>query len=245
VVLAPLVILLIASFTNAGYVSFPPEGLGVRWYLAAFENAQFADALKLTLLLALIVSPISTIIGTAAAFSLVRYSIPGREVISTFVMAPLLLPTVVTGMTLLQFFAFVGFHLTFLSLVIGHVVLSTPYVIRLALAALEGTNPILEAAAQSLGATPLDAVRLVTLPIVLPSIIAGAAFAFIISFDDISVALFLSRPGTTTLPVFVFNYAEQTSDPLVVAVNGLLIALAVLFVLVIQRTIGINKLFGA
>jgi putative spermidine/putrescine transport system permease protein len=245
VVLAPLVILVLSSFTGAGYVGFPPQGFSLRWYEAAFENARFADGLRTSFVLALLVSPSASIIGIAAAFALVRYPIPGREAVSTFVMSPLLLPTVVTGMALLQFFAFIGFKLTFVSLVIGHTVLATPYVIRLAMAALEGTNPMLEAAAQSLGANPFDAFRLATIPIVLPSLIAGAAFAFIISFDDVSVALFLSRPGTTTLPAFVFNYATETSDPLVVAINSILIALAAVFAIVIQRTIGLGKLFGS
>ncbi len=245
VVIAPLVILVLSSFTSAGFVGFPPQGFSVRWYEAVLQNTRIADGLRLSFMLALLVSPIASFVGIAAAFALVRYPVRGREAISTFVMSPLLLPTVITGMTLLQFFAFIGFKLTFVSLVIGHVVLATPYVIRLAMAALEGTNPVLEAAAQSLGAHPFDAFRLVTMPIVLPSLVAGAAFAFIISFDDVSVALFLSRPGTTTLPAYVFNYATETSDPLVVAVSSLLIAFAAVFAVIIQRTVGLSKLFGS
>ena len=244
-VLAPLIILVLSSFTTARYVSFPPVGFGFSWYAKAFASEQFRAGLRTSAYLAVIVAPLATCLGSLAAFGLVRYRVPGKEVITTFLMAPLLLPTVVVGMMLLNYFASTGSRTTFLNIVAGQTLLATPYVIRLTLAALQGTDARLEAAAQSLGATPVQAVRLATLPIILPSLIAGAAFAFIVSFDDISVSLFLSRPGTTTLPAFVFNYAEQTSDPLVAAISGLMIGLAVLFLVIIERTIGVGKLFGS
>lgn len=240
----PLVILIVSSFTTSNYIKFPPTGFGVGWYAKAFANTGMRDALWTSLLMVIIVAPVATAMGTMAAFALVRYRIPAKEVITTLLMGPLLLPSVVIGMMLLNYFAAINSSTFFLNLVLGEILLATPYVIRVTLAALQGTDARLEDAAQSLGATPWEAARLVTLPIIRPSLLAATAFAYIVSFNDVSISVFLSRPGNTTLSAFLFNYAEQTSDPLVAAVSGILVVIAVVFLVIIERTLGVKNLLG-
>jgi putative spermidine/putrescine transport system permease protein len=165
--------------------------------------------------------------------------------LNTFFLSPLMLPTVIFGIALLQFYTRIGITRTPLSLVFGHLVITVPYVVRLVSASLAGLDPSLDRAAMNLGATPWQTFRRVTLPLIRPGIIAGATFAGIMSFDDVSVALFLASPRSVTLPVRIFTYIEQTFDPLVTAVCSVLIVFAALGVVLIERSIGLGRLFGA
>ena len=144
-----------------------------------------------------------------------------------------------------QFYTMVGITRTPLALVCGHLVITVPYVIRLVSASLAGFDRSLELAAMNLGASPWQAFRRVTVPLVRPGIVAGATFAVIVSFDDVSVALFLAGPHSTTLPVRIFSYIEQTMDPLATAVCSVLIVIALAAVIVIERSVGLGRMFGA
>lgn len=244
-VLSPIVVVLLASVTAAEYTSFPPQGLSLRWYAAIAGQREFIESFWISVQVAVIACLVATALGVLSALALVRYRFPGRDALSTLFLSPLMLPTVVLGLALLQFYAAVGITRTPFSLVLGHAILTTPYVIRLVSASLSGFDRALELAAQNLGASPFTAFRRVTLPIISPGVIAGAAFAFIVSFDDVSVSLFLSSPGVVTLPVRIFSYLEQHFDPVVTAVCSVLIVIAALLIFLIERTLGLGKLFGA
>ncbi len=244
-VLAPIVVVLLASLTAADYTSFPPEGLSLRWYLEIPQHPEFLDSLRVSLAVAAVSGVLATLLGTPAALALVRYRFRGRTFLGALFLSPLMLPTVVLGVALLQFYTVAVITRTPAALVCGHLVITVPYVVRLVSASLAGSDPSLERAARSLGATAWQAFRLVTLPLVVPGVIAGAAFATIVSFDDVSVALFLASPRATTLPVRIFSYIEQTFDPLVTAVCSVLILLSLVTVVLIERTVGLGRLFGA
>lgn len=244
-VLAPIIVVLLSSLTAAEYTSFPPEGLSLRWYLAIPEHPEFMDSFKVSLLVAVVTGAIATALGTVAALVLVRNRFPGRDALNALFLSPLMLPAVILGIALLQFYTMVGITRTPFALVCGHLIITVPYVIRLVSASLAGFDQSLELAAMNLGATPWQAFRRVTVPLIRPGIVAGATFAVIVSFDDVSVALFLSGPHSTTLPVRIFSYIEQTMDPLATAVCSVLIVIALAAVVVIERSIGLGRMFGA
>ena len=244
-VIAPIAVVLLASLTAAEYTSFPPEGLSLRWYLAIPEHPEFLESFRVSLLVALVTGAIATVLGTVAALVLVRQRFPGRDALNALFLSPLMLPAVILGIALLQFYTMVGITRTPFALVCGHLVITVPYVIRLVSASLAGFDRTLELAAMNLGATPWQAFRRVTIPLVRPGIVAGGTFAVIVSFDDVSVALFLAGPHSTTLPVRIFSYIEQTMDPLATAVCSVLIVVALAAVVVIERSVGLGRMFGA
>jgi putative spermidine/putrescine transport system permease protein len=244
-VLAPIAVVLASSLTAADYTSFPPEGLSLRWYLAIPDHPEFLESFRISLVVALVTGALATALGTLAALALVRYRFAGRDALNAFFLSPLMLPAVVLGIALLQFYTLTGITRTPLGIVCGHLVITVPYVVRLVSASLAGFDRSLELAAMNLGATPWQAFRRVTVPLVRPGIVAGATFAVIVSFDDVSIALFLAGPHATTLPVRIFTYIEQTFDPLATAVCSVLILVALAAVLVIERSIGLGRMFGA
>jgi putative spermidine/putrescine transport system permease protein len=243
-VMAPIVVVLVSSLTAAEYTSFPPEGLSLRWYLEIPRNPEFVESFRVSLVVALVTGLLATPLGTLAALVLVRYQFGGRNALNAFFLSPLMLPAVILGIALLQFYTRVGITRTPFALVCGHLVITVPYVIRLVSASLAGFDRSLELAAMNLGATPWQAFRRVTLPLIRSGIAAGATFAVIVSFDDVSVALFLAGPHATTLPVRIFSYIEQTMDPLATAVCSVLIVLALGAVVIIERSIGLGRMFG-
>jgi putative spermidine/putrescine transport system permease protein len=244
-VLAPIVVVLLASFTAAEYTSFPPEGLSLRWYAEIPRHPEFWESFRVSLLVAAVTGLLATALGTLAALALVRHRFRGRDLAGALFLSPLMLPSLILGAALLQFYTRVGITRTPLALVAGHLVITVPYVVRLVSASLAGLDETLERAALNLGASPWQAFRLVTLPLIAPGVLAGAAFATIVSFDDVSVALFLASPRAVTLPVRIFTYIEQTFDPLVTAVCSVLILLAAAAVVVIERSLGLARLFDA
>jgi putative spermidine/putrescine transport system permease protein len=243
-VLAPIAVVVVASLTAAEYTSFPPHGLSLRWYRAIPQHPEFLESFRISLVVALVTGALATGLGTLAALVLVRHRFPGRDLLNAVFLSPLMLPAVILGIALLQFYTLAGITRTPFAIVCGHLVITVPYVIRLVSAGLAGFDRSLELAAMNLGATPWQAFRRITLPLVRPGIIAGATFATIVSFDDVSVALFLAGPHSVTLPVRIFSYIEQTFDPLVTAVCSILIVLALAAVVVIERSIGLGRLFG-
>lgn len=184
-------------------------------------------------------------VGTLAALALVRYRFLGRTLLNGFFLLPLLLPLLILGIALLQLFTWLGVRKNWGTLVLGHLIVTTPYIIRLVGASLADFREELELAARNLGATPWQTFRWVTLPLIRPGLLAGAALAAVISFDDVNISLFLSSPTTVTLPVRIFGYLEQTFDPLVTAVSSPVIVISVLGVVVSERMVGLGRLFGA
>jgi putative spermidine/putrescine transport system permease protein len=239
--LAPILVVLPVSFSDTAFVVFPPRGFSLRWYANFFASRELTEALALSLRLAATVTVAATVVGTLAALALVRYRVPGREALRTFLLAPIVLPGVVLGIAFLVFFSRTPLAQTFWSLCCAHVVVALPYVVRTVSATLQGLDRALEEAAASLGAAPLVAFWTVTLPVIKPGVIAGATFAFITSFDELVVSLFLTGPRLSTLPVQIYNYIEFTSDPTIAAISTLLVVLTVGGVLLVERLVGFTR----
>ncbi len=242
--IAPVMIILLESLTSANHVAFPPPGLSLRWYAEIPRRPEFVASLTTSLVVAAIAATGATVLGTLAGLALVRYRFRGRELLQSLFLSPLSLPAIVLGIALLQFYSTLAIPRNTATLVFAHILFTCPYTIRLVSVSLTSFDANLERAARNLGASPWMAFRRVTMPLIRPGMVAGLVFAFIVSFDDISVSLFLASDRAMTLPVRVFTYIEQNSDPFITAVSSLLIVIVVVLAAIIEKTMGIGRLFG-
>ena len=222
--LAPIFVVIATAFGTSAYPLFPPEGLTVKWFLQFWSTPELRDALRISATLSAISTTLATIIGTFSALALVRYRLPGKTTISAILLSPILFPAIVLALALLIAFQRVGLTQTFTGLVAAHTLLITPFVIRLVMASLAEFDPSLEEAAQNLGAGWWRTFFRITLPLIRPGILAGAVFAFIMSFDELVVTLLLAGPELQTLPIRIFNYVQYSSDPTISAISTCLIA---------------------
>lgn len=238
---APIVIIVIASFTSANYMTFPPPGFSVKWFAEVMSLSWFKDALVTSLIVATASTAAAAVIGILAARVLARHHFRGRVVVEYVVLSPLILPGVVLGFAL--FNALVYFRLEDLglpNLIAGHTLVTVPFVVRSVWSAMAGTDISLEEAAQSLGANPAVAFWKVVLPTARPGIIAGAILAFTYSFNDLTMSIFLSGVDATTLPVQVMANIEYSADPTPAAVSTLMVGLTFTFFIIIARTVGLR-----
>jgi len=241
--LAPILMIIPVSFSKAAFIVFPPRGLSLRWYENFLMTPALTDALLLSLRLGVSVTFATTTLGTLTSAALVRYRFFGQQGLRNLIVAPMVLPAVVLGLGFLIFFNRVHLFLTFWSLFLAHSLVTLPYVVRTVTATMQGFEMALEEAAASLGANPFRMFLTVTLPLIKPGVIAGAIFAFITSFDEFVISLFLSGPRLSTLPVEIYNYIEFTSDPTIAAISVVLIVFTVSIVLIMERFIGFTRFF--
>jgi putative spermidine/putrescine transport system permease protein len=239
--LLPLIIIIGTSFTTTAFLRFPPEGFTLAWYAKFLNDASYLHSLGLSALLAGSATLTACLLGVPVALVLSRGEVPGSRAIAALFLSPLILPPIVIGAALLQFATTVGIARTFAALYFGHVVLIIPYVVRTTLASLARFNPSLEEAAQDLGATAPETFFFVTLPLVKPGIIAGAIFAFIISWINVEISIFNTTASLMPIPVKLFNYIQYNVDPMIAAVSATTIYVAVVVVIILDRVIGIEK----
>jgi len=244
--LAPIVLIVLLSLNAGEFLAFPPQGLSLRWYVALFNNEPFMRAIRTSLLVAGVATGVSTVVGTAAALYFVRHAGRFREALRLLLMLPLMLPEILTAIALLFFLYATGIGTrTMFGLLVGHVLITLPYVFMNVAASLYNFDRSLEQAARSLGAGAVRVFRRVTLPLIKPGIITGALFAFIISFDLFNMSLLLKGIGMTTLPIQLFDYLRWDFDPTAAAVSSVSIVLTFTVVLVIDRVVGLRSLrFG-
>lgn len=224
----PSLLVVVMSFGSEKYLEFPPRSLSWRWYAAYFQDPDWIGPTLFSLRIATLTALVSTAIGTMAALALVRGRLPGREWIQAAVVAPMVAPAIIVAIAVYLLFA--RWHLvgTTQGFVLVHTVLTVPYVVLTVSAALSRFDPSLELAALSLGASRLTAALRVTLPLVLPGVLTGLAFAFIVSFDEAVVSFFISGVTTKTLPKKIFEDIDFDVSPIVAAVGTLLTALSLL-----------------
>jgi putative spermidine/putrescine transport system permease protein len=225
-------------------VQFPPQSYGIRWYIAAVNNRTFMQGLLFSIEVACAVALISGVLGVLGALVLARVAFPGRDAIVSLLMVPIALPHIVLAIALLQMFGTLGIASSPWGLAAGHILLTLPYVLRLTMTSLYGMNRQIEQASYSLGASPMTTLRLVIIPMIAPGVVAGVLFAFLLSFDEVTISLFTSMPGRTTLPAAIFNFAAEGSDPVITAVSGLMIIFVSLLLVVIERFFGVLRLIA-
>ena len=238
--LAPIAIVSVFAVNPTPYISFPPVGFTLVWFAKFFANPDFINALWLSLRVAAAVLVLSMLIGATAALALARGDLPAARLLTAFFMSPLMLPAILTGLALFQIYLLAGIGRPVWGLVMGHTVVAVPYVIRTTLAVLYNFDRRLEEAAAALGADPLRVFFEVTLPLIRPGVIAGGIFAFIVSFDQFPVSLFLVVPKGETLPVVLFNYMKFDLDGAIAAASMVSIALALTVVILLEWIIGLR-----
>ncbi|KJK24388.1 ABC transporter permease [Burkholderiaceae bacterium 16] len=240
-IVAPLLVVVAVSFTSKGYISLPTDGLSLRWFRAIGDAHEIVDAFWLSLWLGLASATIAVALAVPGALALTRYRFPGRGALMGFFMSPLMIPHVVLGVAFLRFFTTVGVSGSFFWLALTHVVVVMPYALRLVLAAATGLDRDAERAALSLGASRFTAFRRVVLPLILPGVGGGWMLAFIQSFDELTMTVFVATPGTTTLPVAMYNQIAQTIDPLVASVSTVLIVGTLVLMVLLDRIVGLDR----
>jgi putative spermidine/putrescine transport system permease protein len=240
--LAPLVVVVAVSLTPSGYLEFPPSGVSLRWFSAILDNPDFITAFWTSLYLGIASATLATLIAIPAGLAIGRYRFAGRGVLVGLFMSPLTVPSIVLGISFLRFLASIGLSGTFASLVACHAIIVMPYVLRLVLAAVVGLDGDAERAAISLGASSFTTFRRVTLPMILPGVAGGWVLAFITSFDEVTVSVFIVNPSTLTLPVRLFAHITQTTDPLVASISTMIILFTVVLLLLLEHFYGLERL---
>ncbi|WP_441922957.1 ABC transporter permease [Marmoricola sp. RAF53] len=239
--IAPTLVVIPLSFSSQQSYTFPPAGFSTRWYENFFTDPAWFDSAMLSLRVAGTVTVLATLLGTAAALGLVRGTGRWRGAVQALLMAPMIIPGVIVAIGI--YYVFLKWHLseTFFGFVVAHTIMATPFVIVTVLASLATLDRQLEQAAAILGATPFRTLRSITLPLIAPGMLVGALFAFLTSFDESIVSLFLSGPINRTLPVQLYQSVTAEIDPTGAAAATLLIAittslLAVVGVLAARRS---------
>ena len=248
--LAPVVVVVLASFDGGdpvagrAFLNFPPSNLSLQWYFSI--QPRLFHSLWISFLVACFAAGIGTVIGVPAALGLIRGNLPGKTVLSALFRAPLQIPFIVIGVAFLQTYYLLGDALglrisgSFIALAVGHLFVATPYVIGSVGSVLLRFNSNLEEAALSLGASRWRAFRRVTLPIIMPGIYAGALFAFMVSFGDVPISLFLASPKYTTLPLEIFHSMEFDFDAAVLAISTLIVFASLVILWLIQKSVGLD-----
>jgi putative spermidine/putrescine transport system permease protein len=237
----PVIVVVLAAFSTTSYLTIPPQGWTLAWFAKVLGDPTYLSAIRMSLILAIGSTAISLLLGVAAAHALARRMLPGSEAVTAFLMAPMIMPSVVIGVAMLQYYSLIGLRGTLVGLLFAHVVITVPYIVRSALSSLSGLDVSLEEAARVLGADGFEAFRLVTLPLIKPGLLAGALFAFITSLDNVPVTIFLISANQTTLPVLIFSSVEMGIDPSVAAISTLLIIVTGFVLLLAERRTGFHR----
>jgi len=247
ILLVPVFIVVLAGLNAGDYLTFPPQGLSLRWVKAFLTSPTFVPAYLFSFGLALVATIISTLIGTSAAIYLTRSESRLAGTLRGFFMLPIVLPGVVIGLALYVFYSWadIGLARSFAGLLVGHVLVTCPFVIATVTASLVGFDRSLEEAARSLGASPLQAFSKITLRIIAPGITAGSLFAFIISFGQFEVTLFLAVPDYQPLPLAMYISLRYAFEPIAAAAGIFAIVLVVVSTVVSSRLVNLRRVFQA
>ena len=224
----PVVIVILLAFNSSQFGSFPLTGFTFHWFDVLWNDASIVRALKTSLILGSMTALVSTTLGIMAALALVRYNFPGKNLIATLLIAPILVPEVVLAVALLLFLRWLELPKNFFMLLLGHVIFTLPFVVLVVQARLTGIRRDYEEASMSLGANPLQTFFQITLPLMLPAVLAGLLFAFTISFDDVTGTLFWKPAGTETVPTQIFAMLRNSISPQINALGTVMIAITVL-----------------
>jgi len=223
----PIVAVILLSFNPRQFGGFPIEGVSLRWYAELFHNGTIRRAAHTSLVLGAQTAVIASVLGVLASMALMRFRFRGRNFIGSMLIMPILVPEVVLGVALLLFLRWLSMPRSYPLLLMGHVLITLPFVILVVQARLAGMRTDYEEAARSLGANSIQAFFSITLPLMLPAVLAGMVFAFTISFDDITATLFWKSAGTETIPTEIFAMLRNSISPQINALGTLMIVLTV------------------
>ncbi|WP_210529960.1 ABC transporter permease [Rubellimicrobium arenae] len=225
---APILVLILAAFDEGRFFRFPPRGLSMRWFIAAFESAEYRASVTRSVVVASLATVISVGLGGLAALGLVRGRPPGQAYLEALILAPLALPLVVWAIAFLQVLSYSGLGGTLFGLILAHVIITLPIAMRVILATFTRIDPDLEAAARSLGATPVRAFLRTTLPLARGGIAGAAALSFLVSFNDVVVSTFVAGAGWVTFPVRLYAQLRgEGIDPITLAIGAMIVGVII------------------
>ena len=240
VLLAPIAVVIVLSFTSGNSLTFPPPGLSLRWFRYLAGRDEFLSAALVSTQVAALAAVLATGLAIPAALALVRGRIRFGRAIETLLMSPAILPGIVIGVALLQYFTAIGLVRSFPRLVVAHAVLCLPYAMRSIGACLRGIDPNLEEASRTLGAGSWRTFRRILLPLLKPGVIAALVFSFVTSFDNVVVSIYLIGGDTVTLPIRIFTYLEWQFDPSIAAISTIFVVVTVAVVTAVEWLTGIG-----
>ena len=244
VLIGPVVIVLLTSFTLGRSIRFPPAGLSLQWYRLLFDpvrSSQIHRAALNSLEVALVAMTVATVLATLASVALARRSGKWVRALDTFFMSPMILPMLAFGLAALMYFTFLGLPPSLPLIMVGHTIVVAPFVLRTTSASMSQLDPALLESSASLGAGWFYTFRRVTLPVIAPGIFAGAFLAFVASLDNVPVSLFLAGPRSDMLPIRMWGMMESMLDVRVAAVSGVLIATVLVLMLIMERVVGLTR----
>jgi putative spermidine/putrescine transport system permease protein len=241
----PIIAVVWVSFSSASFILFPMPGYSLRWYARILEYRPFLDSLLVSIQVAVGSAVLGAVLGVPAALWAARSRGWAGAAVSNLLLAPISVPAIVLGFSLLYLLSAMMLGISFLSLLITHTVVAIPYVARTALAVYRGLPPDFEEAASVLGASRWQTLRHVTLPLIRPGIFAGALFSILISLDNLPLSFFFGSASTNTLPVVMLSYMQNQFDPSIAAISTVQMLIAVLTLLVVNAFYGIEKLTAA
>jgi putative spermidine/putrescine transport system permease protein len=232
--IAPILVIMPLSFSSEPWFTYPLPGLSTRWYDDFFSSQRWQSALYNSIFIALAATALATTLGTIAALGLSRPEFPFRPLIMGLIISPMVVPIVITAVGMYFFYAKIGLANTYMGIILAHTALATPFVVITVTATLTGFDYSLTRAAAGMGAGPITVFRRVTLPLILPGLISGALFAFVTSFDEVVVVLFLASPEQRTLPRQMFSGIREQISPTITAVATLLIVFSVVLLTTVE-----------
>lgn len=237
---APIIIVVAASFSEVGYIRFPPGDLSLRWYAEFLSDARWLQALGTSLVLAAAGAVISTLAAFLAALVVVRRVSTFSRFFETAVLMPILFPHAALGVAMLTLLSMFYVYGSFAGLLLAHCIMTLPYAYRPISVSLRKLDSSMEEASMSLGAKRWETFWRVTVPLVRPGIITSLLFSFILSFDEVTVTMFLVGPYVTTLPVEIYSFIQESGTPVVAAISTTLVLFTLLLVLLLERLVGLQ-----
>jgi putative spermidine/putrescine transport system permease protein len=238
----PLAVIVGSSLTASSFLAFPPQGVTLAWYGKMLGDPSYISAFVVSTILATLATIVAVALSIPAALAIARYQFPGRQLLSATLMSPLILPHIVLGAALLQYGALIGLTRNFGALLVGHIVIVMPFILRAVLPQLTASQERLEEASADLGAGPVTTFFLITLPQIRSGIVSGAIFAFIGSWINVELSIFNTTAELNTIPVKLFNYVQYTIDPTIAAVSAVTIIVAAIAIIVLDLTLGLDVL---
>lgn len=232
--MAPIPIIILVSFSSAQYLTFPPPGFSLQWYERFLGSSEWVHSIWISFQVAVFSAVLTMVLATMAAIPMVRADISRKSLIYAILLAPMIVPVIITAIALYFVFAKAGLTGTVLSITIGHTIVVLPLAFVVLSSTLQGLDPRLEKAAISLGASPLVAFRKITLPLLTPGILSAGLFSFLTSFDELIIPLFLGGPTTQTLAVRIWNSVVMEIEPTISAVAVLLIGMTVVAMVLVS-----------
>lgn len=242
-IIAPIAVVLVASISKTPYLVFPPTGFTLKWYTDIVILDQYLDAIKFSFTVAILSTIISVALGLIVGLTLAATEFRGKAYLQAFFLSPIIVPELALALGLLQYFSQIGIVKGLMPLVLAHSVVCAPYAIRTIQAAAMRLDANMKDSALSLGARPYQVLKDITIPLVNSGLVAGSIMAFVISFDNVTISVFLAKPGATPIPALLFNQAAESGLSTTIAViSSILILMMLVVIILIEKFVGIQSL---